>query len=270
MKTPSFSIIIPTYNSATKIGSALDSVLFQDFNNFEVILIDGLSADNTVSILESYLNKDKRTHFISEKDNGIYDAMNKGIDGAKGEWLYFMGSDDELFDRGVLQAVADAAIGTACTVIYGNAQIIGNTSWARDGDIYDGPFDWKKLSKKNICHQSIFYNTKFIREAVGYFNLAYPLCADWDFNLRCMSKTTFHYINQTIAKFHAGGISTDNYMDAQFSKDFLKNFLSYFKLSVFDPRINNIHFSHYEELLLLQRKQNYLKYATGKFIRKLF
>ncbi|HMH32104.1 MAG TPA: glycosyltransferase family 2 protein [Puia sp.] len=269
MKKESISIIIPTFNSRAKIISCLDSVIAQTFNDFELIVVDGLSTDHTIDLIRRHLANDSRLKLISEKDTGIYDAMNKGIGLAKGDWLYFLGSDDELFDNNVLQRVADAAAITEQHVIYGNAKIIGNTSWAKDGSVYDGVFDLHKLLKKNICHQSIFYRRAFIREKIGHFNLAYSLCADWDFNLKCMANTEFQYMDHTIAKFFAGGVSTENYLDEKFSQDFLQNILSYFGLTVFDPVVNREDFPYYQDLLKLQKKQNYLKYAGNRLKRKL-
>ncbi|MDR2410857.1 MAG: glycosyltransferase, partial [Bacteroidales bacterium] len=86
---PVLSIIIPTYNSSKTINRCLDSILCQSYSNYEILVMDGLSSDNTLELVKAY--NDRRIQIYSGKDNGIYDAMNKGIALAKGEWLYFSG-----------------------------------------------------------------------------------------------------------------------------------------------------------------------------------
>src|SRR5688572_23331397 len=103
MDSPMFSIIIPTLNSEAHIRRSLESVLHQSFPNFEILIVDGLSVDQTLSIVQQ--ENDARITTYSEKDHGIYDAMNKGITLAKGKWLYFLGSDDVLYDNNVFQDV---------------------------------------------------------------------------------------------------------------------------------------------------------------------
>ncbi len=90
MHQPFFTIIIPTFNSDKTLQNALNSILQQGFTDFEVVVVDGLSVDNTLQVLRENSQKDHRVRFVSEKDKGIFDAMNKGINMAKGAWLYFM------------------------------------------------------------------------------------------------------------------------------------------------------------------------------------
>ena len=97
------TIIIPTYNCEKTIGDALDSILGQSIKEVEVLIVDGLSTDRTLEIVAQYQTKHANIVLHSEKDEGIYDAMNKGIGLAKGDWLYFMGSDDTLFENTTLE-----------------------------------------------------------------------------------------------------------------------------------------------------------------------
>ena len=97
------SIIIPTYNSASVLAKALDSIVKQNFTDWEVLVMDGVSTDNTIKVAQSY--NDSRIHIFSEPDKGIYDAMNKGIEKAQGEWLYFLGSDDWLLNGNVFDSL---------------------------------------------------------------------------------------------------------------------------------------------------------------------
>ena len=88
------SIIIATYNSEKTLRRALDSVLNQTYQDWECIVVDGASKDNTIEIVKEYVSKDTRFRYVSEPDHGIYDAFNKGWKMAKGEWVMYLGSDD--------------------------------------------------------------------------------------------------------------------------------------------------------------------------------
>jgi len=205
---PAFiSIIIPTFNVSKTIVITLDSILEQTFGDFEIIIVDGNSQDTTIDIVNQY--NDSRIKISSEPDKGVYDAMNKGIQQAKGEWLYFLGSDDYLFSNTVLEEVSRQLQITTNQVVYGNVLIQGNTGWATDGQVYAGEFSFQKLLKSNICHQSIFYNTSFIKKHKLQYDLKYPISADWDFNIACRTLTKFTYIPEIIAVFNAGGISSE-------------------------------------------------------------
>lgn len=247
------TIIIPTYNCESNIIDAVDSVLSQSVKDVEILIIDGGSTDNTLKILKEYEVKQKNLVVHSEKDEGIYDAMNKGIKLAKGDWLYFMGSDDTLYETSTLEKVVKLKKRVGNNIIYGNVKIIGNTGWAKEGDIYDGKFDTVKILKKNISHQAIFYKSKFIKEHIGFFNKDYTVCSDWDFNLRCWARTDFYYMDIVIANFFSGGLST-NGSDELFENDFIQNILRYFKINLFHSLINSPSFRKYQKVKQLQKK----------------
>jgi glycosyltransferase involved in cell wall biosynthesis len=198
-----FSIIIPTYNSEATIQAALTSVKIQQFSNFEVLVIDGKSSDKTVELSNQFRLEGLNLTCISEPDNGIYDAMNKGIAAAKGEYLYFLGSDDTLFNEQVLHQVADSINLQPADLIYGN--VLMSTS----GQRYDGAFTYEKLLTKNISHQAIFYKRTIFQQLGGY-NLKYKLHADWDFNLTCFKNETVQkaYIELIVAHFTEGSTSS--------------------------------------------------------------
>lgn len=263
MNSVHFTVIIPTFNSALTILDCLKSVINQTFQDIEILIIDGLSSDNTLQISESF--NDPRIRIFSEKDEGIYDAMNKGIKLARGEWLYFLGSDDALIDNDVLNDLKIRLSNTKAKVVYGNVRINGNCNWAKDGAIYDGCFDLAKVLEKNICHQAILYNKTFITSNNICFNNRYFSLADWDFNLRCFALTEFEYIDRIIAIFNAGGLSTlETVNNDPLFEDFLDNYLNYFKTTVFDKNIN---FIHSVFLKNLERKRK--KYPTTNLLFKL-
>ncbi|MFN1584440.1 glycosyltransferase family 2 protein [Vibrio rotiferianus] len=227
--TPFFSIIIPTFNSAMTLWKSIDSLKSQSFEDFEVIIQDGQSSDMTVSFALSYIGQDARFKVYSSEDSGTYDAMNKGINKAKGDWVYFMGSDDRFKDRNVLYDIHNKISQcdpTNLGMVYGNVEVVGDVKWAKHGTIYDGEFDDDKIKQKNICHQAIFYNRKSKLKHLPY-NLKYRLCADWDMNLKVWSSSRSIYVNRVVAEFLAGGQSTDG-SDPEFGKDFKNNIKQYF------------------------------------------
>jgi glycosyltransferase involved in cell wall biosynthesis len=179
--------------------------LGQSFPNFEIIIVDGLSSDRTVEVAKQ--NNDSRITVFSEKDRGIYDAMNKGIDLALGDWLLFLGSDDQLFDPLVLEDAHGHLIKTKAEFVYGNIQSIGESTLTTEGGIYDGEFSLDKLLSNNICHQSIFYSKKLFSK-IGYYDIRYSVRADWDLNLRCFARSTVQYYDRVLALFSGGGTSS--------------------------------------------------------------
>jgi glycosyltransferase involved in cell wall biosynthesis len=204
--SPLFSIIVPTYNSGFCLSKAIESVLRQTYTNFEIVLADGGSNDDTVAVAKSY--NDSRIKIYSEPDKGVYDAMNKGMSWATGEWMYFIGSDDYLYNDSVLKTIAQKLHKTKTHVLYGNVLVQGNTGWATDRQVYDGKFSFQKLLELNICHQSIFYRRSFILKHQLQYDLKYHVSADWDFNIACRLRTKFTYTDTIIAFFNSGGIST--------------------------------------------------------------
>ena len=173
--SPFFTIVIPTYNAEKTISVVLDSIITQTFKNYEVVIIDGRSSDNSLKIISYFQEKWNNIRLISEHDKGIYDAMNKGIEIAKGEWLLFLGSDDILYNLRVLdQAMTKINANLGKKFFYGNVLINGDTGWAKDGEIYDGPFTIGKLLKRNISPQGIFYHKEVFKK-IGVYKLNYKI-----------------------------------------------------------------------------------------------
>ena len=242
LQQPFLSIIIPTFNSSEVVSTAIESILEQTFDDFEILIIDGQSQDQTIKIVSEIAIRDKRLRVISEPDKGIYDAMNKGAQLAKGEWLYFLGSDDKLFSERVLEEVFNQPILKDFDLVYGKVIIQGNPGWAKDGEEYDGEFTVEKLFKKNICHQAIFYR-KFVFEKVGLYNINYRICADWDFNHRCFASLKTKHIDLVIAKFNAGGASTLLQEDSYTNYENVINLNRYYKYPFYHKFFTNYHSS---------------------------
>jgi glycosyltransferase involved in cell wall biosynthesis len=215
MDPPLISVITPTFNSGAKIAGTLDSVFSQKKELYEFLVIDGGSTDGTLAHLRA---QGSALRCLSEPDEGVYDAMNKGIRLTSGEFLYFLGAGDRLLP-GVLEAVA-AEIrklqrhGKTLrpTLLY------GNVDWSTFSRPYDGRFNRFKLLRRNICHQAIFYQ-RSVFERVGFYNTNYRLLADWEFNIRCFNDQNVYkrYIPLRIADFEAGGRS--NMPDLAFQAD---------------------------------------------------
>lgn len=211
-----FSVIIPTCNASEKLPQTLGSVLAQTCGDYEVIVVDGASIDGTLDIVESYEKKfEGRLRWVSEKDEGIYDAMNKGIDLAKGGWIYFLGSDDTLHSEDVLEKVSGEIEKNNPDVVYGNVM------WGKTGKIYDGKFSSLKLMRKNICHQAIFFK-KNLFMTFGKYDLKYKVLADHVFNMRWFNDDSVkkEYLELIIANYSLEGQSSaSSSPDKEFTKD---------------------------------------------------
>ncbi len=206
---PLISVIIANYNGGATLGRALKSVVAQTFSRIEIIIIDGGSSDGTLDILRKF--DDIVDYWVSEPDNGVYDALNKGIDFAHGDWMYFLGSDDNLEDHNILQRLL--SFNSKSKMIYGNV-ILANTN-----TIYDGEFTRYKLCTQNICQQAILYHRNLF-EKLGKFNLKYSLYADWEFNIKCFAckDANPQFMNVIVAKYGSEGMSC-NKMDDLFIRD---------------------------------------------------
>jgi glycosyltransferase involved in cell wall biosynthesis len=211
--SPILTIIIPTYNSGATLEVALKSIINQTVKDIEILLIDGLSIDNTLEIVERYRRVFSSINVISEKDKGIYDAMNKGIILAKGEWIYFMGSDDSLYESTTIEQF----LGN--TNIENNEVVYGNVYSKYFNGSYDGTFTYCKLLNQNISHQAIFFR-RSVFDKTGKYNLKYKAYADWHHNINWFfsSKISYIYIDQIIANFTYGGFSAI-YDDKAFKSD---------------------------------------------------
>lgn len=197
---PLFSIIIPTFNVAATLRACLDSIAGQTCSDFQVVLVDGASTDDTVEIAKSYSpTLGERLIIHSGPDQGPYDAMNRGVELSSGSWVYFLGADDNLYAPDTLAAIATfIADHEPSDIVYGDV-IMRSTSYR-----YDGPFDLDRLLfKQNICHQAIFYRRELFA-GIGPYNLRYRLWADWDFNIRCFSNPALvtRYMDVVVADYN--------------------------------------------------------------------
>lgn len=154
MSAPTFSIIVPTFNSAATLQACIESITRQTYTDYELVLVDGASTDGTVDIANSFgAGLGERLVIHSGPDQGPYDAMNRGVGMATGEWVLFLGSDDTLLESATLELVA-AFIRRhePSDLVYGD--VVMRSTGAR----HAGAFDLDRLLfETNLCHQSIFY-----------------------------------------------------------------------------------------------------------------
>lgn len=200
------SIITASYNSAQTILCTLKSVSDQTYNAIEHIIIDGASKDNTVDICTNY---NSNLIILSEKDKGIYDAMNKGIMMASGEVIGILNSDDMYLDGKVINDIMECFKNDPeLDIVYGNLQYVNRL------DINKVVRKWTSLpyyprffENGNVPpHPALFVKNRVYKEA-GLFNLDYKLAADYEFMLRIFKKHNFKslYINRLIIKMRLGG-----------------------------------------------------------------
>jgi glycosyltransferase involved in cell wall biosynthesis len=196
--SPLISIIIPCFNAAQYLQISLHSVLEQDYTNKELLIIDGGSTDGSLELIEKYASDYSFVKYVSEKDKGVYDAMNKGVAMALGEWIYILGADDRLAGSSVLSDVFNSTNTLTADFIYGNVQFLYS------GQIYNGEFNlFRILFGGNICHQAIFCRKKLF-DVIGNFDTACRTYADHDFNIRCFMKRSVKkvYTKKVIAVYN--------------------------------------------------------------------
>ena len=193
-----FSIITPVYNGIDGLEKTIASVLAQDPALFEYTVMDGGSTDGTVAVLQA---QGGRVRWVSEPDGGVYDAMNKGIDRATGEFVYFLGAGDTLRPD-ILGTVAALIPRDPMTYFYGN---VFSEPYGR---VYNGRYSKWKLSRINIPHQGVFCH-RHLFDVVGRFDTRYAIMADHVWNMKCFGTANVRrvYADIVVADYAAGGLS---------------------------------------------------------------
>ncbi len=181
MSKPLFTIITVCYNAEKYIEDTMRSVLQQEFDNFEYIIKDGNSHDDTLRCVHSTLDGEERARIISAPDNGIYDAMNIAVEQAKGEYLFFLNAGDCFCNSEVLKKTAAFLSVHKADILYGNIVQIDEKgkSVRKYGNIYKKKFFY--LTGDCICHQAIFGKRELFAEKK--FDTNYKICADRDWQL---------------------------------------------------------------------------------------
>ncbi|MBQ3606549.1 MAG: glycosyltransferase [Muribaculaceae bacterium] len=206
---PLFSIITVTYNAASTLPATLASVKEQSCKQYEYIVMDGLSKDNTVEMAKAADIPNAR--IFSSSDKGLYDAMNKAIDEATGDYLIFLNAGDAFHAPDTLQTIADAIVANGRPdIVYGQTQLV-NANRQRIGDrhlIAPEELTFKSFAQGMlVCHQAFIASRKIAQ----HYDLQYRFSADYEWCLRCLKQSSKNvYVPHTIIDYLSEGLTTAN------------------------------------------------------------
>jgi putative colanic acid biosynthesis glycosyltransferase len=196
---PRISVITVVLNGIDHIEKTMASVVDQTYENIDYIVVDGGSADGTQSIIKKY--EDRLSYWISERDLGIYDAMNKGIDVSNGDWLFFLGSDDEFFNRSTIDDIARS--------LQDNLSLVFGKIMYRDHRIVKSRLNALTLLHNTVHHQSAFYNKKLF--SAWRYDPHLKIISDYELNLKIyLSKMSYQYVDKFICRCDHRGHSRTN------------------------------------------------------------
>jgi glycosyltransferase involved in cell wall biosynthesis len=183
MSRPLITIITPSFNQIRYINATLQSILYQDYDNFEILVMDGGSTDGTLDMLNSIT--DSRLQWISEIDNGQSDALNKGLRQSRGELITYLNSDDLLRDGALSAIVQHFTSQLACDVVYGDCDLIDQRG-AKIGLLHGLPFSLQGMltGSMNIAQPGTVWRRK-VYDRVGEFDRSLHYCMDLDYWIRC-------------------------------------------------------------------------------------
>jgi glycosyltransferase involved in cell wall biosynthesis len=200
MMNPLVSVVTVVYNSVTSIEATIESVLSQSTDKFEYIIIDGGSTDGTLNLIEKY--KNRLSYFVSEKDNGIYSAMNKGVNVAKGDYCIFMNSGDAFCHPNVLSEISPVLKSMANGIVYGDVMTV-----RKEGvPVLKRAEEPGNKHRMYFCHQSAFACTHLLKKFP--FDETYKMSADFKFFKQCYQHhIPFVHVPIPIAVFNLHGIS---------------------------------------------------------------
>lgn len=204
------TIVTVVYNRVNTIGRAIESVLNQTYKNIEYIVIDGDSTDGTMEVISKYGNQIQTV--ISEKDLGIYDALNKGIARASGEFIGFLHSDDFFTNTSIIEQVVNRINQKySIDLIYGDVSFFDSSDPNKITREYRGNLfkPWMMRFAFQPAHPSVYVRTAFFRQ-IGFFDLKYKISADFDWLFRAIWKggAKLDYLPVQMVKMQQGGAST--------------------------------------------------------------
>jgi glycosyltransferase involved in cell wall biosynthesis len=205
-----FSIITVTYNASQWLERTIQSIINQSYPRIEYIIIDGGSTDETVDIIKKYQSHIAR--WISEPDNGLYDAMNKGLKLATGDYVWFINAGDAIYNHTVAEQIA-VSLSTSrspYSIIYGETEIVSASGNSLGMRRLKAPetLTWKSFKMGMlVCHQSFIVK----REIAGNYDLQYRYTADYDWCIQCMKKAdSIFNTHRILSRFLEAGLSNTN------------------------------------------------------------
>ncbi len=247
------SIITVVRNGASTIERTILSVINQDYSDFEYIIVDGVSTDDTLAILNTYT--DKIAKIISEPDAGIYDAMNKGISVAKGDWIYFLGCDDILYEPSTLSKIISNDL-AGIDVIYGNVLFLHSLQ------VYDGEYNYEKLCVRSPCHQAVFYRKELFKQ-FGYFSTQYVTASDYVLHVKTFcGGARWKYTDQIIAIYNETGASFYGKGDKTFYNELFKICFDNFNPYISNLALSRLFYSTYPSFFVSHKLTITLRYLS--------
>lgn len=253
-----FSIITVCYNEEKTIQKTIESVLKQTWKDFEYVIVDGASYDGTENIVSNYVNHDCRIKWYSEKDCGIYNAMNKGISHAKGEFIYFLNAGDVLYSEDVLEKVAEVIDLRKAEIIIGDI-VIGNALKSVRYSYNTGKKLYENLRKRiGVCHQAIFASKSSLDDG---FDEEFIICAD--FNWLCQQVNKHRKIEKVdciVVNYDNNGFSSQVHNQKLMIKESIKIVKNNFGGDNLKKHIN------LEALLIEKEKNRYLYELMNRWI----
>ena len=204
------SIITISFNADKTIEKTLSSVAGQSYNNIEHIIVDGGSKDNTLKICNSFHHVSK---IISEPDNGVYDAFNKGLKLATGDIIGFLNADDIFFNENSVQEIANAFSNNKTDIVYGNLDYI-NENGKVIRNWKSRPYEIGLIKKAWMPAHPTFYCKKVVYNRLGGYNDSFKIGGDFELCLRFLEvyKVPSFYLNKKIVKMLVGGISNRGFL----------------------------------------------------------
>lgn len=203
---PLVSVITVVYNGEAHLAQTMASVLGQSYDNIEYIIVDGGSTDGTVKIIRRFENQ--IDYWVSESDQGIYDAMNKGIDLAHGDLIGLLNADDYYEPEAIKWVVGQYQKDQEKTIYYGNNYVIQEDLKLRYKS-YPHMQYWRGMC---VCHQALFVH-KDVYGIIGKYDTHFKMAADYHFILRSFfSGISYRYINEFLVNYRNTGLSSDDYL----------------------------------------------------------
>jgi glycosyltransferase involved in cell wall biosynthesis len=202
MKQPDVSVIIPVFNARRTLEAAIRSVHEQTYAAHEILVIDGGSTDGTIDIIKAH--ESKITYWVSERDGGVYDAINKGIRKATGDWIFILGSDDILASNDVLESVSEN-VTEQLSILFGSVRNV-NVKHSLVPEVHMSSMGSDLYIRNTLHQQSAFYRRSLFEKEV--FDSSMKVLADYDFHLFLFKqKVSSKRIDLLVAECEASGLS---------------------------------------------------------------
>ena len=250
------SVVTVCRNSEKTIERTLQSVACQNCTDFEYIVVDGVSTDKTLEIIEKY--KNHITKFISEPDKGIYDAMNKGAKMAEGDYIVFLNADDVFIHENLLSLVVEKMNNKKADLYYGDLVFIEKDNGSLNNRKQDN-VNYIYLCGGMLFHPAIFAAKKIFEE-IGYFDTNYKIAADYDWilNVLAKNKISCEYLGFPITMFSDGeGASTNEQNRQKHKKE--RNEIQHKYFSSLFIKISNLWYKTFRSTLYLPIVKNILR-----------